>query len=177
MYQQARDFVDLISHFLGECEALAQEPLDPSMSETPLTATPLHGIGEDIWAFVKSSLNEFAHLEELSDCFVRLAKQIIQLLPNFFRTYLTEFLQLVIGKFDAHPHSCFIYAIEVSFHRYHIYTPLLDPVLLEAFDTIVSRCTRSIVATREAALSQPWIVSDLFGLCRKYLNRNKQLFF
>ena len=74
VYQQARDFVDLLSHFLGECGALAQEPLDPSMSETPLTVTPLHGIGEDVWAFVKSSLNEFAHLEELADCFVRLAK-------------------------------------------------------------------------------------------------------
>ena len=85
--------------------------------------TPLNGIGEEIWSFVKTSLNEFAHLEDLADCFVRLAKTIMCLLPNFFRSYLTEFLQLVIGKFDQHSYSCYIYAIEVSFVRYRIYTP------------------------------------------------------
>lgn len=143
----------MIAHFLGECDALAQEPLDPSMSETPLTITPLNGIGEDIWTFVKTSLNEFAHLEELADCLVRVAKRIIENLPNFFRPMLTDFLQLVIGKFNQFPYSCYIYAIEVSFERYYIYSPDLDSILLEAFDTIVGRCTRSIVPTREAAFS------------------------
>lgn len=48
--------------------------------------------------------------------------------------------------------------------------------MLEAFDAIMLRCTR-LITTREQANQQPFIISDLFGLCRKYLTNNKQLFF
>lgn len=57
-----------------------------------------------------------------------------------------------------------------------MFSPVYDQILLEAFDAITMRCTR-LVSTPELANRNPLIVADLFGLCRKYLNQNKPLFF
>ena len=57
-----------------------------------------------------------------------------------------------------------------------MFSPVYDHILLEAFDAITKRCTR-LVSTRELAHEHPLVVSDLFGLSRKYLINNKRLFF
>ena len=114
--------------------------------------TPLTSIGVDIWSFVKASLNEFHHLEQLSECFVRLASRLMDIMPNTFREFLTPYLQIVIQKFDESPYSTYIYAIENSFCRFHKFSPSYDNILLEAFDAIMGRCTRNLVS-KEAAFS------------------------
>lgn len=75
-------------------------------------------IAPEIWNFVKDCLNEFPQLEQLIESLLRVLKKAVTLMPNTFQPHITELLQIVIGKFDEHPFSTYIFAIEICFSQF-----------------------------------------------------------
>ena len=79
---------------------------------------------------------------------MNLAKQVIRVVPNSFKVWLSDFLRLIILKFDKAPYSAYIYALENCFMEFRNFSEY-DQILLEAFDSLALRCTRSLMTTKE----------------------------
>lgn len=79
--------------------------------------------------FIHDMLENYSHLEKICEAATRILKHSMRILPNIFKqNFLLNFLQIVIGKFDSSPFSCYIYSVEFCLKEY-----AEDPSLLSIF--------------------------------------------
>lgn len=83
------------------------------------TTNPFKPIFEEIWFYIKNILEEFSHLEKLSESATRILKHSMRIVPGLFKqNCLMDFLNIVIDKFSISPFSCYIYSVEFCLKEY-----------------------------------------------------------
>lgn len=103
----------MIGQFCKSLVNLQQEP-DSDQSNNPFKP-----IFEQIWVYIKNILDEFSHLEKLSESATRILKHSLRIVPQIFKdNCLISFLNIVIDKFTQSPFSCYIYSVEFCLKEY-----------------------------------------------------------
>ena len=105
-------------------------------SQSPFTA-----IFIDLWPFIVDILQTMGHLDRVSESSTRLVKHSIRIIPEEFKQYMIQFLQIVIQQFEVNPCSAFIYSIEFCMGEYY-QNQDFDDIFKEAFEVIINKCSR-----------------------------------
>lgn len=162
--------MDFIGYFCKSCQILQTEPEEESQN------SPFKPIFEEIWVYIKGILEEFSHLEKLSEASTRILKHSLRIVPQIFKeNCLVQFLEIVILHFQSSPHSCFIYSVEFCLKEFSR-DRQLDNIFQQALDVITEKCIR-FLGTLEAAHNNPLVVEDLFSIWKRCLTCNKALVF
>ena len=79
IFNQTCEQLELLSELIKSCQGLIREP------DTPSPFTPIFA---ELWPFIVSILQEFGHIDRLSEQTTRLVKHCIRIIPEVFKEYL-----------------------------------------------------------------------------------------
>ena len=166
--EDTQDFLDLIADLFKEFDDF------PKML-TSEQQNPVLGLFGELWPFVEKMIDNFVLVDGVIESLFRLIKMLMRSVGAQFLPYLEPLLKKALWGFEKNPIGTFIYSVEFTLTEFGG-NPQHEFVFVQAFDFI---CMNSgqVLATAENCKRSPHLVNDFFGLSKRILRYNEDVFF